>query len=150
STLPPGPISDPGFEQPSVGTGTYNAFRYDPSGSPWTFAGAAGVAGNGSGFTSGKPPAPPSTQGALPQTYGSGSHAVRLASGSYSLSFLAAQRANYQFSYQTIQVLVDGGLVGTIKPAGTSYASYSTRFTVAASAHKITFVGVDPNGGDNT
>src|SRR5262249_47621779 len=30
---------DPGFEMPSVGTGTYGAFRYNPSGSPWTFDG---------------------------------------------------------------------------------------------------------------
>jgi len=144
------PIADPGFEQPYVGVGTYYAFQYRPSGSPWTFAGAAGLAGNGSGFTSGNPAAPQGTQVAFLQTYGSVSQTISLVSGSYTLSFLAAQRGNYQASYQTFQVLVDGGLVGTIKPAATNYASYSTSFTVAAGTHTLAFVGVDPNGGDNT
>src|SRR5262249_2830896 len=47
-----------GFETPNVGTGTFGAFAYDPTGSAWTFSGSAGVAGNGSGFTDGNPNAP--------------------------------------------------------------------------------------------
>ena len=52
--LLPGQPTDPGFELPSVGSGG-SAFQYAPAGSPWTFSGTAGVAGNASGFTSGDP-----------------------------------------------------------------------------------------------
>ena len=42
-------------------------------------------------------------------------------------------------------------MVGTFKPTGTSYAPYTTNaFTVTAGTHTITFVGLNPNGGDNT
>src|SRR5262249_376212 len=60
-------IGDPSFESPNVGTGSFFDFQYDPSGSPWTFAGGAGVAGNGSGFTVGNPDAPEGTQVAFLQ-----------------------------------------------------------------------------------
>jgi len=46
---------------------------------------------------------------------------------------------------------VDGIAVGTFTPAGTSYSTLTTNsFTVAAGAHAVRFVGLDPNGGDNT
>jgi hypothetical protein len=46
---------------------------------------------------------------------------------------------------------VDGSVVGTFTPGSTSYASYTTNaFTVTAGTHTVTFVGQDPNGGDNT
>src|SRR5262249_17789066 len=54
-------IADPGFEVPHLGTG-WGAYAYGPSGSPWSFTGTAGVAGNGSAFTSGNPDAPGGTQ----------------------------------------------------------------------------------------
>ena len=41
-------------------------FQYRPTGSPWTFTGGAGIAGNGSGFTAGNPPAPRGRPGRLP------------------------------------------------------------------------------------
>ena len=47
-------FSDPGFESPSEGTGS-SAYKYNPSGAPWTYTGGAGVAGNGSAFTGGNP-----------------------------------------------------------------------------------------------
>jgi hypothetical protein len=143
--------SDPGFETPSVGTGTYGAFQYQPSGSPWTFGVGAGVAGNGSGFTAGNPDAPQGTQVAFLQAYGSFSQAITFAAGTYAISFQAAQRGNGNASSQTFQVLVDGNAVGTFTPGSTSYATYVTAsFTVSAGAHTITFVGLDPDGLDNT
>jgi hypothetical protein len=46
---------------------------------------------------------------------------------------------------------VDGKVVGICSLAGTSYTGYTTAaFTVAAGHHTIAFVGLDPNGGDNT
>jgi hypothetical protein len=150
ATTLPTTLQQGGFEAPAVGTGT-SAYRYDPTGSAWSFSGAAGVAGNGSAFTAGNPNAPEGSQVAFLQQTGSFSQAVTLAAGTYNLGFEAAQRANYQASSQTFQVLVDGNVVGSFSPAGTSYASYATSaFTVGAGAHTITFQGLNPNGGDNT
>jgi Bacterial Ig-like domain (group 3) len=144
-------IADTGFELPSVGSGP-TAYRYAPTGSPWTFSGGAGVSGNGSGFTSGNPAAPQGAQVAFLQMAGSSiSQSATLAAGTYVLTFSAAQRQNFQASFQTIQVKVDGTVVGTITPASTTYATYTTAsFNVAAGTHTIAFVGLNPNGGDNT
>jgi hypothetical protein len=147
---PPASLSAGGFETPSVGTGL-SAYQYNPSGSPWTFDSDSGVAGNGSLFTAGNPNAPEGSQVAFLQSYGSISQTVTFAAGTYNISFLAAQRGNSQASSQTFEVLVDGAVVGTFTPASTTYAAYSTgSFTVAAGAHTIAFVGLDPDGQDNT
>ena len=144
-------FTDPGFENPSLGTGP-SAYQYRPTGSAWSFSGSAGLAGNGSGFTSGNPNAPQGSQVAFLQKTGSISQAVNFAAaGSYLISFSAAQRANFGTSNEQVQVLVDGTVVGTITPAGTSYATYTTAaFNVTAGSHTITFVGVDPSGADYT
>jgi hypothetical protein len=110
----------------------------------------AGITGNASGFTAGNPNAPEGAQVAFVQEIGGMSQAVTLAAGTYTLSFQAAQRATWSTG-QTIQVVVDGRVVATVTPTGTSYASYTTApFTVAAGSHTIAFVGADPLGGDNT
>jgi len=142
-------IGDAGFEQVSVGAGR---FQYRPSGSAWTFTGSAGISGNGSGFTAGNPPAPEGAQVAFLQGTGSFSQTVaNWAAGSYTLSFKAAQRGNYQASRQDFNVQVDGVVVDTFTPSGTSYQSYTTTgFTVTAGAHTIKFQGLDSAGGDNT
>ena len=69
---------------------------------------------------------------------------VNLATGQYALSFSAAQRGNYQFGTQIIQVLVDGVAVGQYQPAGTAYASYQTGpFAIAAPGnHTIALKGI--------
>ena len=42
-------------------------------------------------------------------------------------------------------------VVGTFTPAGAAYTTFTTSaFTVTAGAHTITFVGLDPDGKDNT
>ncbi len=150
SATPPASLQDSGFEIPSVGSGA-SAYVYDPASSPWSFAGQAGVSGNGSGFTSGNPSAPQGAQVAFLQNSGSFSQAVTLAAGTYVVSFSAAQRATFQSSAQTFQVRIDGTVVGTFTPSGTAYAAYtSSTFTVAAGVHTVAFVGLNPNGGDNT
>ncbi len=70
-------IGDPGFEQVQVGAGQ---FRYNPTGSAWTFApqngnSGSGIAANGSGFTAGNPAAPQGSQVAFLQATGSISQA---------------------------------------------------------------------------
>ncbi len=85
------PPADPGFEEVQVGAGQ---FEYDPTGSPWSFSGSAGIAANNSSFTSGNPPAPQGTQVAfLEQQGGSISQSdADFATGTYELTFDAAQR----------------------------------------------------------
>ena len=142
-------IADLGFEQVSVGAGE---FQYDPTGSPWAFSGSSGISGNNSGFTAGNPPAPQGSQVAFLQGTGSFTQSVTgWAAGSYVLTFDAAQRENYQASQQNFNVLVDGNVVGTFTPSGTSYQSFTTAvFTVTAGSHTIAFQGLDSAGGDNT
>jgi hypothetical protein len=147
-----GGLGDPGFETPDV-SGLPGGYQYNPAGSPWTFDGLSGVAANGSDLTGGNPDAPQGNQVAFLQGTGSISQAAAFAAGTYALSFFAAQRANFQDSFQVFQVLVDGQVVGTFggPDMGTDYALYSTDgFTVAAGTHTVAFVGLDPNGGDNT
>jgi uncharacterized delta-60 repeat protein len=130
--------SDPGFELPSAG----GAYLIDPAGSPWTFTGIAGVAGNGNTVTYQNPNAPQGVQVAWQQGGGTISQAVTFAAGSYTVAFQAAQRASVP-SNSTIRVQIDGQTVGSVTPSGTSYAPYSTpAFTVAAGSHTLAFVGV--------
>src|SRR5208337_4068741 len=144
-------FTDPGFENPSQGTGG-SAYQYDPKGSAWSFSGSAGLAGNGSGFTSGNPNAPQGSQVAFLQKTGTISQVVDFAAaGSYQISVSAAQRGNYGTSDEEVQVEVDGTVVDTFTPASTSYANYTTAsFNVTAGSHTFTFVGVDPTGKDYT
>jgi hypothetical protein len=136
-----------GFEAPAVGS----SFQYRPVGTAWTFAGNAGISGNGSGFTSGNPNAPEGTQVGFLQTTGSFSQTVAgMAAGTYRLTFSAAQRANAQASRQDFRVLVDGVAVGTFTPSGTGYSNLTATFTVSAGSHTIAFQGLDSAGGDNT
>ncbi|MGZ5996617.1 MAG: hypothetical protein ACXWN0_13200, partial [Isosphaeraceae bacterium] len=150
-TVSPTGFTDPGFENPSQGTGG-SAYQYDPTGTAWSFSGSAGLAGNGSGFTSGNPNAPQGSQVAFLQATGTISQVVNFAAAdSYLISVSAAQRGNFGTSNEKVQVLVDGPVVGTITPASTRYTTYTTAsFNVTAGSHTITFVGVDPTGKDYT
>jgi hypothetical protein len=140
-------ISDDSFEVPALAAKT---FQYAPSGSPWQFAAGAGVCSNGSAF--GNPNAPDGIQAAFIQGSGSMTESVNLDAGTYTLSFLAAQRTGpYQAHYQELQVLVDGLSAGTVTPISSDYAAYeSANFTVTAGTHSIEFLGINPLGGDNT
>ncbi len=143
-------FNDPGFETPNVGTGAFSDFARAPSGSPWLYSVYSGVAGNGSGFTDRNPAAPQGTQVAFLQDYGTMSQVVNFTAGTYAISFYAAQRYG-QASSQKFEVTVDGTVVGTFTPSGTTYKLYTTNnFTVTAGTHTIEFIGLDPNGGDNT
>jgi hypothetical protein len=112
-------------------------------------------------YTQANPPAPEGNQVAFMQMSCSILQTVRFTAGTYRISFQAAQRAElqvpdtktkqYQSGRQTIQVQVDNRVVGKITPESTSYKIYNTdSFPVGAGAHTIKFVGLNPNGGDNT
>lgn len=143
-----GQVLDPGFEQFVLGSGQ---FRYNPTGTSWTFVTDSGITSNGSSFTNGNPPAPQGTQVAFLQKLGSFSQTISgWNAGSYQINFQAAQRANYG-TRQNFNVLIDGNNVGTFATTNTSYQSFTTNaFQVQAGSHTITFQGLNSLGGDST
>src|SRR5262249_21694692 len=130
-------VPNAGFETPVVGAG---AFQYTPAGGSWTFVGGAGITGNGSGFTSGNPPAPEGGQVAFLQV-GSGSTISQTLSGfqagvSYTVTFYAAQRGNFNNGGQDFDVYLDSTLLATFRPGSTSYNLLSTpAFNTTAGSH---------------
>jgi hypothetical protein len=137
-------IADPGFETPALAAGSH---AYAPARSGWTFASNAGLASNGSAFNN--PPAPEGSQVAFLQQTGSISQVVDLPAGMYVMNFMAAQRPGNQ---QTFEVDLDGTELATVTPSGSRFALYSsgTFIVVTAGPHTIQFIGLNPNGGDNT
>jgi len=127
------------------------AFQYNPAGGYWAFHGSAGLAANGSAFTSANPAAPRGFQAAFVQATGSISQSVGFPAGTYDIGFSAAQRGNSQASTQTFEVLVDGHLVAAFNNlAGTTYTTLTTSsFTITAASHTVAFLGTDLHGGDN-
>jgi hypothetical protein len=150
-------ISDGSFEAPGLPAQSYQA---DPNGSPWQFSGTAGVSGNNTAFTSANPNAPNGSQVAYLQGTGSVNQIIYLDAGSYSISYLAAQRANsYQTHPQQIEVLVGSipagastapnmTVVGTATPVGGTYRLCQTaNFTVPAGAYSIELAGMNAGKG---
>ena len=116
-------VDDPGFEAVAVGSG----HAYNPTGSAWTFGCGAEFAGNGSDFTTGNPPAPEGGQVGFIQGTGTITQTISgWVAATYSVTFQAAQRGNHQCSAEDFQVLVDGAVVATFRPTGTSDQSYTT------------------------
>ena len=72
---------------------------------------------------------------------------MTLPGGPYRLSLDAAQSAAAQ-SAQSLEVMVDGTVMGTIEATGTSYQTDHVGFTVTAGQHTIEFVGT--GNGDST
>ena len=144
-------LVDSSFEEPGLAP---NAYATLPSGTAWQFAGNAGVSRNGSDFATNWVEAQNAPQGfqvAYLQDTGSISQTVQLDTGVYQISMFAAQRAIYQSSYQTFQVLFDGSLLATIDPVNTFYGTYQTPvFTATTGVHTVKLVGLNPQGGDNT
>jgi RHS repeat-associated protein len=157
-------VANSGFETPVLGSGA-NAYQYHPTGSSWTFGpnsgfdsnnnivGGSGITGNNSGFTSSNPSAPQGAQVAFLQG-GSANFISQSLSGfqagiSYTISFQAAQRGNFNTGGQDFDVYLDSTFFATFRPASTSYALLSTpAFTTTAGAHTIKFVGRDSAGGN--
>ena len=156
-------VSDGSFETPSVGTGqgsyqympTTQADPTMPNYNPWTFAGGAGISGTNSAFTSGSPTFPQGSQVAFIQQGSASSFTQSVTfqtSGMETLSFSAAQRANYGTQVEDFAVYVGGNLVGKFQPSGSNYQLFTTTpFAVTAGqSQTVTFQGIDTQGGDNT
>ena len=143
-------VPNAGFETPVVGAG---AFQYGPTGGSWTFV--SGISGNGSGFTSGNPAAPEGVQVAFLQGGSSNSISQSLsgfqAGVSYTVTFRAAQRGNFNQGGQDFDVYLDSTLLATFRPASSSYSTLSTpAFTTTTGSHTLKFQGRNSSGGDNT
>jgi hypothetical protein len=146
-TPPANPILDSGFETPVLTQKPPANVVHNPSGTAWTFDPNSGIAGNGSSLTALNGPAPEGTQVAFLQNQGAISQAVELQAGTYTLSFDAAQRQNGgTVDHQTIDVLVDGHVVGAITPSGANYTAYSVSFPVTAGKHTIELEGAGSTG----
>jgi ELWxxDGT repeat protein len=120
---------------------------YDPTGTPLSYNGDAGVVGNGSSFLGGAI-APQGTQVAFLQDTGSFTATLPFAAGTFFFSFQAAQRIGNDSS-MSFQILVDGNVVSTITPGSTSFGAYaSASFTLTGGIHTITFAGLDSDPND--
>jgi hypothetical protein len=105
------------------------------------------VTGNNSGFTSGNSTAPDGSQVAFLQSNNSAiSQTLSFPSaGTYTLSLAAAQRGNWNMAAQVAAVYLDGTLVGTFSPSGTSYQTFTIAVPAAQGSHKLSITGVTPN-----
>ena len=148
-TLPVGvpAAGDAGFEQPSVGR---RPGRVRPGRTAWTFSSGAGISANRAASRPATPGAP-GDAGRIPP----GDRLVqperhRLGRRLLHRSLSAPPSAAISGSHQNFEVLVDGVVVGTFTPSGTSYQGFSTAVSGAGRVHTITFQGLDSAGGDNT
>jgi hypothetical protein len=141
---PPTPVptalQDGGFELPSIGPKKFAYASQLPPGSPWTFAGNAGIVSNGGGYSDGVA-APQGTQVALLQNLGTISQPVTLAAGTYRVSLMARLKSGGQ----KIGVQLGSTPAMTITPSGSGYTRYTTG-TVAlpAGTHVLTISGMTP------
>jgi len=140
-----------GFEAPGIGSGNYN---YRTSGAAWAFSGTgasgSGIVANGSGFNN--PNAPEGSQAAFLQQYGSFAQTIAgfTPGTSYTINYSAAQRGTVQNGGESWNVVIDGTVIKSNAPGGTSYTAQTATFTATAGFHTIAFVGTNLNGGDNT
>ena len=143
-------VGDPSFEMVVVGA---QGYTYGSSGSYWQFVSLAGLTGDESTFTDqNHTAAPDGTQVAFLQNGGSLIQTVvDWSSGTYQVSFSAAQRALINTGGQDFQVLLDDAVVATFQPTSTAYQTYTTPdFPVTAGQHVLGFRGLNTAGGDNT
>ena len=141
-----------GFETPEAGpAGSWGSFIYRPSGTPWAYAGDAGVTANGSGFTNANPPAPEGDQVAFIQRTGRISQVVQAAEpGTYRLSFRAAHRANASLRGHDFALVVGGAEVARYTPSAASYEPFEATFSLPAGSTTVALVGLNSRGGDRT
>jgi len=143
-------ILNNGFETPVI-----TNYQYNATGASWNFIGSgsnsSGLSANNSDFTGSSLVAPQGTQIAFLQGTGSFTQDVTFSGGNYQITFKAAQRPIYQGSTQTFTVKVGTQTVGTFTPTtNNTYLSYTSNSFTANGVQTVSFVGTNPNGGDNT
>ena len=149
----PAIIGDAGFESPLVNTYTYNL-----TGAGWTFSGSpgngSGISANGTGFTATTGSAPQGVQVAFLQGITSFSQTINglIPGTSYTLGFLAAERATNNSGGQTWNVSMNGATLASYAPpaSASTYTAYTAAFTATAASETLAFAGTNTRGGDNT
>jgi hypothetical protein len=136
------------FEAPDIPAGS---FQYTPAGSGWALAGPAAIADNGSAFTNCNPAAPAGTQVLVLQQTASAHQTVNLATaGTYRLSIRVAQRGCSNSATQAVRLLLNGAVIGLVRPANGNYQTYTTAaYSLAAGSHTLRLEGTDASG-DNS
>jgi hypothetical protein len=156
-TIPKVPVKNPSFTTPQQTSPPHYTIRPNGPGVGWSFAGSAGIAGQGSIYTNNNPP-PAGTQVGFIENIGSISQLMTLMPGrAYALSFLVAQRRlnNGSVNSQTLHATVGNNVIGDFTPTQTVDGSYvlftSDAFTVpTAGSYNIVIAGTNADGGDNT
>ena len=146
----PSGVPDFSFEYPRI-----SDYQYNPSGVAWNFDGTSpngsGLIANGSGFEN--PNAPDGAQAAFVQSHGTISQTLSgfVPGTVYTITYSAAQRSgDNQHGGESWNVMIDGTVIQTNNPGGTSYVDYIASFTATATTHTLSFVGTDLATGDNT
>jgi len=136
-------IQDANFTTPNVGTGP-KAYQYNPAGSPWTFYGGAGLAGNGSDFTIANDQV---GQVAFIQNIGSITQSLTLEAGTYAYAVKWSKRAVWGQA-NTIDVMLGARALQTIKAdSGSGYQVSAGSFSLSAKATvQLSLVGREPAG----
>lgn len=144
------PVVFPGgnFESPALPSSP--GYKYNPSGTNWSFSGA-GYTRNNTGFTAGNPSTPQGNQCLFLQGGGRVTQTISMVAGQYTFDFYAAQRGNHQASSQTLALYINGQQKQTFQPNGTAFQFMtSNAFFLPSGNHTIELRGLNPNGGDNT
>jgi len=141
----------PNTPTPAVPNGTFESpvisgFVMNPQPNVWSFSGGAGQQKNGSAF--GAATAVEGVQTGLMQGNCEMWQTFTFMTQHLAISFMAAQRGGQK---QTIDVLIDDVVIGSIQPTSNAWARYATpTFAVTAGDHKLSFKGTNTFGGDNS
>ena len=141
----------PDTPTPVVPNGTFElpvitGFKMNPQPNVWSFSGGGGQQKNGSAF--GAQTAPEGVQTGLLQGDAQMYQTFTFTTQNLGISLMAAQRASQK---QTIDILIDDVVIGSIQPTSAVWAKYTTpTFSVTAGDHKLTIQGTNTFGGDNS
>jgi autotransporter-associated beta strand protein len=143
-------VNQGGFESPVLTASP--GYQYRPSGFAWTFTNGAGLSRNATAFTTANPSAPEGNQVLfLQDTDATASQSLTFGPGKFRIVLSLAQRGAVNPSGQTVEILMDGKVLGRLTPPDANYLDMATTaLDVAAGSHSIQIRGVNPSGGDNT
>lgn len=141
----------PNIPTPVVPNGTFElpvitGFVMNPQPNVWSFSGGGGQQKNGSAF--GAATAPEGVQTGLLQGDSQMYQTFAFTTQHLGISLMAAQRGTQK---QTIDILIDDVVIGSIQPTSNAWAKYTTpTFAITAGDHKLTIKGTNNFGGDNS
>ncbi len=156
-TIPTATIANQSFQTPAQTSAPYYTINPQGPNVGWSFTGSAGIAGQGSVYTSNNPTAASTQVGFIENTGSIGQAVMLMTNNAYAVSFLVAQRrlSNGSVNSQTLVVKVGNQVIGDFRPTQTIDGSYvqftSNAFTVPTSGlYNIVISGTNTSGGDNT